>query len=551
MRNILIGGAWPYANGPLHIGHIAGLLNGDILARYHRLKGDKVLYVSGSDCYGTPIALKARQERLSPEAIALRYHKELVKGFDALNFSYDQYGTTTETIHRHNAQDFFTQLDSNGYVEEQTVQQHYCPGCQQFLADRYIIAPCPHCGAVVRGEECDNCSNPIDLLTLKDTTCSVCSTPTERRPNTNLYFRLSELNSDIASLLDTRRSEWRKNAVKLTERYLKEGLRDRAYSRDLDWGIPVPREDYSDKTIYIWLENVLGYSSMVHKWCQAHNENPYDYLKASDNLKTYYIHAKDNIPFHTIILPALLLAADKDYALPHNIVSNEYLTLEGSKISTSSGWAIWVNDLIERYDADSIRHYLTINSPEKKDSNFTYEDFIYTHNSDLVGQLGNLVNRTLSFINKYYGGRICTPTGFGHSNAQIEQIYEESSQLLESGQVKDAYRLIFSLVKEGNHLFDKEQPWKTRTSEPSACITTLYKVSHLILNIANLLLPFIPVTAKKIFDLYQCAPSNNWSIYTTGDTITPTTDLSILFDRIPIEQIAEEREALTRICQPD
>lgn len=544
MSYILIGGAWPYANGPLHIGHIAGLLNGDILARYHRQKGDQVLYVSGSDCHGTPITLKAKALDESPALVSERHHKEIVEAFDALNFSYDAYGTTKEAIHYENAKSYFTKLDRQGLVFEQEVPQHFCNDCRQFLADRYIIATCPHCGATSRGDECEVCNKPINLQTLEDPTCAICNNTLELLPNKNLYFKLSSVSEGLSKLLEEKGHTWRQNSINLTKRYIDEGVRDRAYSRDLEWGIPIPKEGYQHKTIYIWLENVLGYSSMVKKWCHRHGEDPDLYLKASDNLKSYYVHAKDNIPFHTLILPGILLGANDNDALPDQIVSNEYLTLEGKKISTSSGWALWVNDLIKKYEPESLRHYLTFNAAEKKDTNFTFEDFIYTHNSDLVGQLGNLVNRTLAFINKYLDGRLPLSPAPNYIVHNLQDDYDTIANLIEEGHIKDAYRIVFDRIKYANVLFDKEKPWVTRTEDPIQCQKSLLEICYLIANIANLLSPFLPETSSKIQSLIQIEPTSKWAVVELNQTIKPAVKLGLLFERIPIEQIAQERESL-------
>lgn len=544
MNYIVIGGAWPYANGPLHIGHISGLLNGDILARYHRLKGDKVLYVSGSDCHGTPITLKSIAQNESPEAISESNHQAILQGFNELDFSYDCYGTTKEAIHYENAQKFFEALDANGHVYERISPQHYCPVCEQFLADRYIIATCPNCGATAKGDECDFCNNPINLETLKDGICAICNTATQHLDNKNLYFKLSDFQNTINQLIDQHTADWRANAIQLTKRYLDEGLRDRAYSRDLDWGIPLTKEGYTRKTIYIWLENVLGYNSMVRKWSAEHNEDPNHYLKTSPQLKTYYVHAKDNIPFHTIILPALLEGAKDNYALPDQIISNEYLTLEGQKISTSRDWALWVNDLTKRYDSDSLRHYLTFNSPEKKDANFTFQDFIHTHNSDLVGQLGNLVNRTLVFVNKYFYGQILRSKPNPKCDPDLSHYYKNIGSLIENGHIKDSYRLIFKLIHEANGIFNDKAPWLTRTTHPDQCIETLLSISHLILNIANLLQPFLPKTSKAIFASYQVARPREWLPISEPSIVTPVADLKLLFQKIPKEQIDIERAQL-------
>jgi len=399
--SIFIGGAWPYANGSLHVGHVAGLIPGDILARYFRLKKEDVLYVSGSDCYGTPISIRARKENKQPQEIADFYHNEFKECFDKLGFTYDIYTKTDSDFHKAEVQKIFLQLVENKHVYIKEVEQTYCEHCKQFLPDRYIEGICPKCGHKCNGDQCDNCCTIFNAVDLKSKACKICGNEPVIKKTKHFYLELSKFQKDIEQFVETNRSNWRDNAVKLTERYLKEGLEDRACTRDMDYGIPTPIKEYQDKKIYVWIEAVCGYLTASKKWGV---DTGRDWTKFWENdVTAYYVHGKDNIPFHTIIWPALLLGMNENLHLPDIIVSSEFLNLESKKISTSKNWAVWLPYLIERYDPDSIRYFLINNSPEKRDADFSWREFIHNHNSELLGDFGNFVNRNIPFILKYDG----------------------------------------------------------------------------------------------------------------------------------------------------
>ncbi|MDD3024642.1 MAG: methionine--tRNA ligase, partial [Syntrophomonadaceae bacterium] len=399
---VFIGGAWPYANGSLHIGHVAALLPGDILARYFRLKGIPVCYVSGSDCHGTPIQLRAQKEGISPQAIVDNYHKEFETCFKELGFSYDLYSRTDDSYHKEFVSGFFHRLLDSGYIYRKTVEQAFCTVCHQFLPDRFVIGICPSCGSTAKGDQCDSCGSLLDPGLLYERKCGICQASPIFRPSEHFFLALSHLEAFIQNYVSTSRG-WRTNALRLSQRYLNEGLQDRAITRDLDWGIDIPLDGYYGKKIYVWVEAVLGYLSASRKWALNNNENWIDFW--SGQSVHYYVHGKDNIPFHTIILPALL-QAHGGLHLPDRIISSEYCTLEGRKISTSENWAVWIPDLLKRYHPDSIRYFFIMNGPEKRDSNFSWQEFILRHNSELLGAFGNFVHRSLVFLQKYYSNRV-------------------------------------------------------------------------------------------------------------------------------------------------
>lgn len=539
--SIFIGGAWPYANGSLHLGHIASLLPGDILARYYRLKGERVLYVSGSDCNGTPIAIRAKQEGVTPEWIADHYHEEFSECFKKLGFSYDCYTRTDTENHHQVVQKIFLDLLKNGLIYKKEVDQTYCETCAQFLPDRYVEGICPHCGEKARGDQCDYCSSILDPIDLLQKTCKLCGhTPTIRKTE-HFYLALSKLQTEIEQLCDSA-GGWRNNAIQLTRRYLSEGLQDRAVSRDLPIGVSVPVKGYEDKKIYVWIEAVSGYFSASKQWAKDTRNDDSFFWNAE--CKTYYVHGKDNIPFHSIIWPAILIGAGI-HALPQYIVSNEYLTVEKKKLSTSRNWAVWVPDVLENYEPDSLRYFLTINAPENRDTDFSWREFIYSHNSELLGAYGNFVNRVLKFIEKNYASEI----PFGDINVEIEvqiaSLYEKTGTLIEEAHFKEALEEIFHFVRFSNKYFDERKPWKQFTENKAVCYQTLATCVFIIANLAQTLEPFLPFSSKKVKELLRMDELTWKPIYIESKRINHVTPL---FERIDVAKIAEELERLNRLA---
>ncbi|MEZ3444259.1 MAG: methionine--tRNA ligase [Lachnospiraceae bacterium] len=538
-RNILIGGAWPYANGSLHIGHISALLPGDVLARYHRACGDQVYFVSGSDCHGTPVAVRAKKEGKTPQEISGFYHDEFVQCFEKLGFSYDCYTRTSDERHKQFVREFHARLYRSEFVYEKETPQAYCEKCESFLADRFVTGICPTCHKEARGDQCDDCGTVLEPENLISPVCAVCGSPVSFRKSRHLYIAISKMEEALRILVDNA-SLWRKNAVSFTKRYIHEGLRDRALTRDLEWGIDVPLEGYDGKTIYIWAENVLGYLSASK--CVAEERGTDFSALWGEEAKHYYVHGKDNIPFHTIILPALMIANGGGWHLPDQIVSSEYLTLEGRKISTSQNYAIWVKDIIDRYDPDSIRYFFLANGPEKKDADFSWREFVNSHNGELLGAYGNFVNRSLAFIRKYWNGVV--PGGRTNAGiaSAIASLYQTTGSLIEKGAFKDALNGIFEFVRQANKYFDTETPWITRTSDQEACRNTLYQCVQMIANLAVLLRPFLPFSSEKICGWLSL--DDKWQLHEVqGGYHLPK--IQILFERIDKSAVETETEKLS------
>ncbi|QTL97468.1 methionine--tRNA ligase [Iocasia frigidifontis] len=537
--SVFIGGAWPYANGSLHLGHIASLLPGDILARYYRLKGEDVLYVSGSDCHGTPIALRANNENIAPEDITNRYHQEFRDCFRKLGFTYDLYTRTDQPVHYSIVQKIFRQLLEKDYIYKKGIEQLFCENCNQYLPDRYVEGICPICGAIARGDQCDTCSSLIEPLELKERVCKLCGGEPVVKGTEQFYFALAKFGNQLNDILAKSPSEWRDNAIKLTKRYLQEGLKDRAVTRDLSWGISVPIKEYEEKKIYVWIEAVLGYLSASMQWAEETNSDWQRYW--GEDVTAYYVHGKDNIPFHTLILPALLLGIGNLH-LPDKIISSEYLTIEGRKLSTSKNWAVWVPCMLERYNPDSIRYYLSINGPEKRDCNFSWEEFINSHNGELLAAYGNFVNRTLVFVEKYYDSKVPASNINSEIKRRIIALYEQVGNLIEKGEFKESLESIFSFIRRMNKYFDEEKPWISVKENMSLCKNTIYTCVQSIINLSNLLNPFLPFSSQKLRDMMNLDKAK-WS-YIELEAKSPIRDIKILFKRIDKERIKEERQRL-------
>lgn len=539
---ILIGGAWPYANGSLHVGHIAALLPGDILARYYRQKGEKVLYVSGSDCNGTPISIRANQEHTTVKAIADKYHSEFSQTFEQLGFTYDFYTRTDAEHHHKTVQKLFLQLLNNGYLYKKKIEQAYCVIDKQFLPDRFVEGICPNCGAKARGDQCDHCSTILDPLDLIEKRCKICNSVPEIRETEHFYFSFSAFQEKLVQYVAKAQSEkrWRENAILLTKRYLAEGVPDRAVTRDLPNGIAVPVAGFEGKKIYVWIEAVAGYYTASVEWARQQGEEIQDWWH--EDTLSYYVHGKDNIPFHTVIWPAILMALNQP-SLPTHIISNEYVTLEKKKISTSQNWAVWVPELLQRYHPDSIRYFLTVNAPENRDTDFSWREFIFSHNSELLGAFANFVNRTLKFIEKSFNHVVPNTSIDERIIASTQALFEEVGTLIEEGHFKQALERIFEYVRAANRYFDEQKPWIQIKEDPVACKQTLATCTFIISNLAQLLQPFLPVAVKEIKEMLQvdvCTWSMQMSLPTNLTNIHP------IYERLDVKLIDEELANLVK-----
>ena len=504
-ERVFIGVAWPYANGSLHLGQIAGAyLPADIFARYHRLKGNQILMVSGSDQHGTPITLRAEREGIKPEAIAARYHSEFLDSFQRFGISFDLFTSTGTANHAAVAQDFFLNLLDKGYLYRATVSQPYCPRCQRFLSDRYIEGTCPYCQAGgARGDQCDDCGKPLNPAELISPYCSFCGGAPEFRDSEHFFFRLSAFQDRLLAWVK-QQTHWRQNVLNFTLRYLEGGLKDRAITRDIDWGVPVPLTGFEGKRLYVWFEAVIGYLSAAKEWAESGGdaERWRDYWQ-DNSTKIYNFIGKDNIVFHTIIWPAMLMGYG-DLNLPYDVPANEFLMIEGRKLSTSRNWAVWLPDYLARYDPDPLRYLLSAAMPETSDTDFSWREFVRRNNDELVATYGNLVHRVLTFTYRNFAGCVPAPGGFDERTLEITALARDTisatSELLSRCRFREAIRQAVSLAQETNRYLEEKSPWKVIKDDKSAAATTLYTAIIVISCLRTVLYPFLPFSSQRLHE---------------------------------------------------
>ncbi|MFU8796295.1 MAG: methionine--tRNA ligase [Dehalococcoidia bacterium] len=501
-ERILIGVAWPYANGPLHLGHITGAyLPADIFARYHRLKGNEVLMVSGSDQHGTPVTIRAEQEGSTPQEVAAKYHRQFVDGWRRLGISFDLYTTTDTPNHHEVAQDVFLRLLDNGHIYKDRMLQAYCPKCRRFLPDRYVEGGCPHCNCDrARGDQCDECGKPLSPSELVDLRCLLCSTPPRFEYSEHFFLRLSGFQDKLAEWIGGQ-THWRRNVLGGAWRYLNEGLRDRAITRDLEWGITVPLPGFEQKRLYVWFENVIGYLSASKEWARSRGDDTAWQPFWQGDARSYYFLGKDNIFFHTLSWPAMLLGYG-GLNLPYDVPANEFLTIEGRKLSTSRNWAVWLDDCLERYDPDALRYALSANMPETGDSDFSWREFVRRNNNELVATYGNLANRVLTFAQRNFDGVV--PEA-GELDERSQGLLNEAGaaldrvdKLLYRCEFKAAVKEAMSLAQEANRYLDEQAPWKTIKTDRHASARSVYTVLSLLTALKTAFCPFLPFSSERL-----------------------------------------------------
>jgi len=504
-ERIFIAVAWPYADGPLHLGHIAGAyLPPDIFARYHRTKGNEVLMVSGSDQHGTPITIKAEQEGKKPGEIAAHYHQQFLDSWQKFGISFDLFTTTGTANHAEVSQDIFLTLLNKGYIYKSTVSQPYCPNCQRFLPDRYIEGTCPYChSSGTRGDQCDECGKPINPAELLDPHCRLCAATPQFKDSEHFFLKLTAFRDKLLAWVK-QQTHWRQNVLNFTTRYLEEGLRDRAITRDIDWGIPVPVDGFDNKRIYVWFEAVIGYLSATKEWAKSSGDEERWRSFWEEGVKSYYFIGKDNIPFHTIIWPAMLMGYG-GLNLPYDVPANEFLTIEGKRLSTSRNWAVWLPDYLARYEPDPLRYLLSINMPESRDTDFSWREFIRRNNDELVATYGNLAHRVLTFVYRRFDGCVPQPGQFdSRSQALIDKAEETLNivdGLLYRCHFREAIRSAMSLAQETNRYLDEKSPWKIIEQDRQASATALYVAISVLSCLRTALYPFLPFSSQKLHQL--------------------------------------------------
>jgi len=555
-ERIFIGVAWPYANGSLHLGQIAGAyLPPDIFARYHRTKGNEVLMVSGSDQHGTPITIKAEQEGKKPSEIAAKYHQQFLESWQKFGISFDLFTTTGTANHAQVTQGIFLTLLDRGYIYKNTVSQPFCPQCQRFLADRYIEGTCPYCNSPgARGDQCEACGKPLSPAELIEPQCRICGTTPVFKDTEHFFLKLSAFNDQLLAWVK-QQTHWRPNALNFSTRYLEEGLKDRAITRDIDWGVPVPVDGFADKRIYVWFEAVIGYLSAAKEWAASSGDKErWRAFWQNNEAKSYYFIGKDNIPFHTLIWPAMLMGYGDNLNLPYDVPANEFLTIEGRKLSTSHNWAVWLLDYLSRYDPDPLRYLLSINMPETADTDFSWREFVRRNNDELVATYGNLVHRVLTFVYRNFDG--CVPTYTIPMDAKDDNLINKSiaafveiDRLLYGCHFREAIRLAMTLAQEANRYLDEKSPWKVIKENREDAAKSLYVALCVIANLKTLLYPFLPFSSQKLHELLGFKGKVEdygweWQFLPPGQRLLPPQPL---FAKLDDSLVEEETKKLGQI----
>ena len=557
-KRTLITAALPYANGPVHIGHLAGVyVPADIYARYLRLKGQKVLYVCGSDEHGVPVTIRARKEGITTQQVVDRYHELIKRSFADFGISFDIYSRTTSAIHHKLASDYFRKLYDNGKFIEQTTEQFYDPETGHFLTDRNIRGECPHCHSLgAYGDQCEKCGSTLSPEELINPYNAETGNPLVKKPTSHWYLPLDQYQQWLEQWILEEHKEWRPNVYGQCKSWLDGGLRPRAVTRDLDWGIPVPVDGAEGKVLYVWFDAPIGYISNTKELCDAQPEKYGNWETWWKDPSTRLIHfiGKDNIVFHCIVFPAML-KADGSYILPDNVPSNEFLNLEGDKISTSRNWAVWLNEYLDDFPGkqDVLRYVLTANAPETKDNDFTWADFQARNNNELVAIYGNFINRALVLTGKYFDGKVPAQGELSDYDRQtIEEfcnVKAELERLLNDFRFRDAQKEAMNLARIGNKYLADTEPWKLAKTDISRTATVLNLALQIAANLAIAFEPFLPFSSAKLRDMLALE-SFSWENLGGTDLLNEGHQLgevSLLFEKIDDAPIQAQLDRLARI----
>ncbi|QIK53876.1 methionine--tRNA ligase [Dysgonomonas sp. HDW5B] len=497
----LVTSALPYANGPVHIGHLAGVyIPADIYVRYLRLKGEEVIHVGGSDEHGVPITIRAKKEGVTPQDIVDKYHGIIKKSFAEFGITFDIYSRTSSEIHKETASDFFLKLYNKGEFEEKTSEQYYDPEAKMFLADRYIMGECPHCGNPnAYGDQCESCGTSLSPNDLKNPKSTITGKTPILKETKHWYLPLDKHEAWLKQWILEDHKEWKSNVYGQCKSWLDMGLQPRAVSRDLDWGVPIPLEGAEGKVLYVWFDAPIGYISNTKELLPDSWEK---WWKSEDTKLVHFI-GKDNIVFHCIVFPAML-KADGSYILPENVPANEFLNLEGDKISTSRNWAVWLHEYLEEFPGqqDILRYVLTANAPETKDNDFTWKDFQARNNNELVAILGNFINRALVLTQKYFDGKVPAIhelTDYDKETlAEFADVKQNVEKYLDNYRFRDALKEAMNLARIGNKYLADTEPWKTAKTDMPRTETILNIALQITANLAIAFEPFLPFSAQKI-----------------------------------------------------
>ncbi|MCG7500583.1 methionine--tRNA ligase [Tenacibaculum sp. Mcav3-52] len=570
-KRYTITAALPYTNGPIHIGHLAGVyVPGDIYARYLRQKGKDVAYICGSDEHGVAIPMRAKKEGVTPQAIIDKYNGIIKKSFEDFGISFDNYSRTSAEIHHKTASDFFIKLYNDGEFVEEVTQQLYDEEANQFLADRFVIGTCPKCGNEESyGDQCEKCGtshNATDLINPKSAITGNVPTLKETK---HWFLPLDKHEAFLREwILEGHKNDWKPNVLGQCKSWIDDGLRPRAVTRDLDWGIPVPVEGADGKVLYVWFDAPIGYISSTKEWAAREGKNWEDYWKKDDTKLVHFI-GKDNIVFHCIIFPAML-KAHGDFILPENVPANEFLNLEGNKLSTSKNWAVWLHEYLEEFpdQQDVLRYTLTANAPENKDNDFTWKDFQAKNNNELVAIFGNFINRVVVLTNKYYNGQV-PPAGElleidKDTLEQLQQFPDIIAKSIERYRFREASQEMMNLARLGNKYLADEEPWKVIKVDEERTKTIMNVALQIATGLAVLSEPFLPFTSSKLKSILNIDTMLAWNDVAEKDVLLPeghqVNKAELLFSKIEdttiqtqldkLEATKKANEAANKVVEP-
>ena len=546
--------ALPYTNGPIHIGHLAGVyVPADIYARYLRMKGEDVFFVCGSDEHGAAISIRAKKEGKTPKEIIDHYHNMIHSSFDDFGISFDHYGRTSDSIHHQTASDFFKALYDQGDFIEETTEQLYDLEAKQFLADRFVVGTCPHCGhEEAYGDQCESCGRSLNATDLIHPTSTISGSIPVTKATKHWFLPLDRYQSFLEDwILKGHADDWKPNVYGQVKSWLDDELKPRAVTRDLDWGIPVPVPGGENKVLYVWFDAPIGYISATKDWAQQNNTDWEPYWK-DKNTKLIHFIGKDNIVFHCIIFPSML-KAEGSYVLPTNVPANEFLNLEGQKLSTSKNWAVWLHEYLEDFPGkqDVLRYVLTANAPENKDNDFTWRDFQARNDNELVAIYGNFINRIVVLTHKYYQGVVPAPN---HNTQVDEETLDELRQLpiqiataVENYRFREASQILLKVARLGNKYLADEEPWKQQKTNPERVKTIMYNGLQIAAVLAIASTPFLPQTANKLKTILGLPLKSNWSDMTQSELVAVGTFLApseLLFSKVEDDDIQIQLDKL-------
>lgn len=551
----MITAALPYANGPVHIGHLAGVyIPADVYARFQRRSGKDVAFICGSDEHGIPITIRAKKEGVTPQDIVDKYHEIIKKSFSDLGISFDEYSRTTSANHRETSQDFFKVLYEKGKFSEEMSEQYFDEQANEFLADRYIVGTCPNCGNEnAYGDQCEKCGSTLSPSELINPKSMLSGNVPILKETKNWYLPLNEYEDFLNEwIIEGHKDDWKPNVYGQVKSWLNDGLKPRAMTRDLNWGVPVPLPGADGKVLYVWFDAPIGYISFTKEWAAKNGKDWKDYWQSEESDLVHFI-GKDNIVFHCIIFPAMM-KAHGDYKMPKNVPAFEFLNLENDKISTSRNWAVWAHEYVEEFPGqqDVLRYALLSSAPETKDNNFTWKDFQTKNNSELVGIFGNFINRVAVLIHKYYDGIVPQGDVNAPELAEINKSAKEISGFLENYEFRNSLTALMNLARFGNQYLQAEEPWKTIKDNPEKAAHSLFVGAQIAVALAQLCEPFMPFSSEKLLNMFNVQKSD-WNNVETKSVLIETghqiNEASLLFSKIEDDVIEAQIQKLENTKQ--